>query len=94
MEMSREAMTLKSTLDELLMAHDEFDAATFYGGTREMHAAQLKMEAARRRARLVSGRFAHALSQFSTLEKLVEAQERGELERNTRLQGERVDDEK
>ena len=94
MEMSREAITLKSTLDELLMAHDEFDAATFYGGAHEMHAAQLKMEAARRRARLVSGRFTHTVSQFSTLEKLVEAQERAELERNTRLQSERLDDEK
>ena len=85
MAMPREVLTLKSALDELLEAHEEFDAATFYGGTHELHVAQLKIDAARRRARLVSGRFDHAVSEFSSLERMLDVEERGELERNTRL---------
>ena len=86
MNMPREVITLKSALDELLAAHDEFDAASFYGSMDELHVAQMKVEAARRRARLISGRFDHAIDQYSTLEKLIEAGERTELERNTRLE--------
>lgn len=85
MKMPREIVTLKSALDELLAAHDEFDAASFYGSMGELHVAQMKVDAARRRARLISGRFDHALDQYSTLEKLIEAGEHTELERNTRL---------
>ena len=53
MNMPREIVTLKSALDELLAAHDEFDAASFYGTMGELHVAQLKVDAARRRARLI-----------------------------------------
>ena len=85
MGMPREVITLKSALDELLEAHEEFDAAAFYGAAGDVHVAQMKVEAARRRARLVSGRFDHALGQFSSLEAMLEVEERGELERRTRL---------
>lgn len=86
MALSREILTLKSALDELLCAHEEFDAATFYGGTHDLHIAQLKIDAARRRARLVSGRFNNAIRDYQALENLLDVEERGELERKTRLE--------
>lgn len=86
MALPREILTLKSALDELLGAHEEFDAATFYGSTHELHIAQLKIDAARRRARLVSGRFDNAIRDYEALENLLNAEEIGELERKTRLE--------
>ena len=85
MRMPREIMTLKSALDELLEAHEEFDAAAFYGEASDLHGAQMKVDAARRRARLVSGRFEHAISEYSALERMLDEPERGDLERKTRL---------
>ena len=64
MSLPREVLTLKSALDELLGAHEEFDAAAFYGEAHDVYVAQMKVDAARRRARLISGRFEHAVNEF------------------------------
>ncbi len=84
MQMPREILTLKSALDELLEAHEEFDAAAFYGEVSDVTVAQMKVDAARRRARLISGRFEHAVTEFGALERMLDGDEH--LERKTRLE--------
>lgn len=86
MQIPPEIGALKRALDSLLEAHEQFDRAAFYGGLSEMHDAQTKMDAARRRAKLASSRFDGALAQFQSLGGLLEGpDDAADLEKRTRL---------
>lgn len=86
MQVPREMWTLKNALDELLTAHEAFDAATFYGDLNDIHQAQLRLDSTRRRAALASQRFVRAAQEFSALGGLLEGPDDiADLERRTRI---------
>lgn len=86
MQVPREVWALKRALDDLLSAHEEFDCATFYGTASEMHGAQSKVDAARRRSKLAASRFEGAMREFASLGELLEGPDDvADLEKRTRL---------